>query len=332
MKLSGKRVLVTGACGFIGSHLVERLLEEGSDVRALVCYNSMNSWGWLDRIPSEALKSVEVVSGDIRDPHGVRKAIEGSEVVLHLAALIGIPYSYRSPESYMDTNIKGTLNVLQAARDFSIERVVVTSTSEVYGTAMYAPIDEEHPRQAQSPYAATKIAADSLAESFVRSFGQDVLIARPFNTYGPRQSARAIIPTIITQLLSGNRALKLGALHPTRDFVYVKDTVEGFVRIAKSGAKPGTDINIATGQEISVRALAETIAGITGEGAEIKRDDNRVRVSASEVERLCGSVERLKGLTGWAPMRSLGEGLRETVEWFSVRENLNGYKHGIYNI
>jgi NAD dependent epimerase/dehydratase len=332
MKLSGKRVLVTGACGFIGSHLVERLLEEGSEVRAFVSYNSFNSWGWLDRIPSEALQSIEVVAGDVRDPHGVRKAVEGSGAVFHLAALIGIPYSYRSPESYMETNIKGTLNVLQAAREASVERVVVTSTSEVYGTARYAPIDEEHPRQSQSPYAATKIAADSLAESFVRSFGQDVLIARPFNTYGPRQSARAVIPTIITQLLSGRRRLKLGALHPTRDFVYVKDTVEGFVRIAQSGAKPGTDINIATGREISVRSLAEAVAEITGMDAEIARDDQRVRAAGSEVERLCGSVERLEKLTGWAPSRTLKEGLMDTVEWFRTRENLNGYKHGIYNI
>lgn len=332
MKLTGKKVLVTGACGFIGSHLVERLLEEGPEVRAFVCYNSFNSWGWLDRIPSEALKSVEVVTGDIRDPHGVKKAVEGAEVVFHLAALIGIPYSYRSPESYMETNVKGTLNVLQAAREASVERVVVTSTSEVYGTARYAPIDEEHPRQAQSPYAATKIAADSLAESFVRSFSQDILIARPFNTYGPRQSARAIIPTIITQLLSGNRELKLGALHPTRDFVFVKDTAEGFVRIAKSEAEPGTEINIATGQEISVRSLAGAIAEITGQDAEFIRDESRVRASGSEVERLCGSVERLKKITGWTPARTLEEGLMETVEWFRAGENLNGYKHGVYNI
>lgn len=332
MKLSGKRVLVTGACGFIGSHLVERLVEEGSEVRAFVCYNSFNSWGWLDRIPAEELKSVEVISGDIRDPHGVKKAVEGSEAVFHLAALIGIPYSYRSPESYIDTNIKGTLNVLQSARDSSVGRVVITSTSEVYGTARYAPMDEDHPRQAQSPYAATKIAADSLAESFVRSFCQDIVIVRPFNTYGPRQSARAIIPTIITQLLSGQRELKLGALHPTRDFVFVKDTVEGFVRIAKSGTKPGAEINIATGREISVLGLAEAIADIMGRDAEIVRDDNRIRASGSEVERLCGSVERLKELTGWSPARTLKEGLRETVEWFSAKENLGGYKHGIYNI
>ncbi|HBG47519.1 MAG TPA: NAD-dependent dehydratase [Deltaproteobacteria bacterium] len=332
MELSKKKALVTGACGFIGSHLVERLIEEGSEVRAFVCYNSFNSWGWLDSLPEKLVKDVDVFAGDIRDPNGVRKAVEGSDVVFHLAALIGIPFSYHSPDSYIDTNIKGTLNVLQAARHCSVEKVLVTSTSEVYGTARYTPIDESHPRQGQSPYSATKIAADFLAESFVRSFGQEIVIVRPFNTYGPRQSARAVIPTIITQLLSGEKEIKLGSLCPTRDFVYVKDTVEGFLRIAGADVHPGEEINIATQNEISIGALVALLIELTDSKAAVVSDAERLRPAESEVERLLGSNEKLRRLTGWAPGVSLRDGLSETIEWFSDARNRRGYKHGIYNI
>ncbi|RZK00850.1 MAG: SDR family NAD(P)-dependent oxidoreductase, partial [Flavobacterium sp.] len=259
MELAGKKVLVTGADGFIGSHLVEALLNEGCRVKAFCLYNSFNSWGWIDSLPEETKNKLEVFTGDIRDAYGVRTAMKDCEVVFHLAALIAIPFSYHSPENYVDANIKGTLNILQAARDFSIEKLLVTSTSEVYGTALYVPIDEKHPKQGQSPYSATKIGADSIAESFYRSFDLPVTIVRPFNTYGPRQSARAVIPTIITQLLAGNKEIKLGSLHPTRDLVFVKDTAAGFIAIAKSDSVKGEEINIATQQEISIGDLASIL-------------------------------------------------------------------------
>jgi NAD dependent epimerase/dehydratase len=264
MDLAGKRALVTGAEGFIGSHLTEALLDAGATVRALALYNSFGTWGWLDTIPRPALDAIEVVTGDVRDPHGVRAALQGVDVVFHLAALIAIPYSYHSPDSYVDTNVTGTLNILQAARDLATERVVVTSTSEVFGTARYVPIDEAHPRQGQSPYSATKIAADALAEAFHRSFGLPVTIARPFNTYGPRQSARAVIPTIITQLAAGKREIRLGAQHPTRDLTFVSDTCAGFIALARCDAAVGRDVNMGSGREISVGDLARTLIALVG--------------------------------------------------------------------
>ncbi len=327
-----KKVLVTGSCGFIGSHLVERLLDEGCEIRAFVYYNSFNSWGWLDTFPKEKLDEIEVFTGDIRDPNGVRTAVKGVDVVFHLAALIGIPFSYHSPDSYVDTNIKGTLNVLQACRDLGVEKVLVTSTSEVYGTAKYVPIDENHPRQGQSPYSATKIGADFIAESFYRSFDLPVVIVRPFNTYGPRQSARAVIPTIITQLLSGKKEIKLGAIHPTRDLVFVKDTVEGFVEIAKSDKTIGEEINIATGQEISIGDLAQKLINMINPDAEIVTEEERLRPEKSEVERLLGDNTKIKKLTNWTPKYSLDEGLKITIEWFKNKENLRLYKPDIYNV
>ncbi len=332
MDLSNKNVLVTGSCGFIGSHLVERLLEENCNIRAFVYYNSFNSWGWLDTFPKEKLDQIEIFTGDIRDPNGVRTAVEGMNIVFHLAALIGIPFSYHSPDSYIDTNIKGTLNILQACRDFNIEKVLVTSTSEVYGTAQYVPIDEKHPRQGQSPYSATKIGADFIAESFYRSFDLPVVIVRPFNTYGPRQSARAVIPTIITQLLSGKKEIKLGALHPTRDLVFVKDTVEGFIEIAKSDKTIGEEINIATGWEISIGDLSKKIIEMINPEARIVTDQERLRPEKSEVERLLGDNTKIKKLTNWKPKYSLEEGLKITIEWFKNKENLRLYKPDIYNV
>ncbi|ACO04324.1 MAG TPA: NAD-dependent dehydratase [Persephonella sp.] len=332
MDLSNKKVLVTGSCGFIGSHLVERLIEKGCKVRAFVYYNSFNSWGWLDTFPREKLDRIEVFTGDIRDPNGVRTAVKGMDLVFHLAALIGIPFSYHSPDSYVDTNIKGTLNILQACRDYDIEKVLVTSTSEVYGTAQYVPIDEKHPRQGQSPYSATKIGADYIAESFYRSFNLPVVIVRPFNTYGPRQSARAVIPTIITQLLSGKKEIKLGALHPTRDLVFVKDTVEGFIKIAESERTVGEEINIATGKEISIGDLAKKIIDMINPEARIVTDQERLRPEKSEVERLLGDNTKIKMLTGWEPEYSLEEGLKITIEWFKNKENLRLYKPDIYNV
>jgi len=332
MNLSGQRVLVTGADGFIGSHLVESLLEEGCNVRAFVYYNSFNSWGWLDTLPIEKKKLLDVFCGDIRDPNGVRKALEGIDVVFHLAALIAIPFSYHSPDSYVDTNIKGTLNVLQGARDLNTSRVLVTSTSEVYGTAKYVPIDENHPYQGQSPYSATKIGADRLAESFHRSFSLPVTIVRPFNTYGPRQSARAVIPTIITQLLCGADSIKLGSLHPTRDLVYVRDTVRGFIEIAKSDRTIGEEVNIATQREISIGDIANMLIGIIRPGAQIESDDARLRPVLSEVERLLGSNEKIQRLTGWRPKYELATGLAETIEWFRDKKNLSQYKSDIYNL
>jgi len=332
MKLNGKNVLVTGADGFIGSHLVETLLEEGCNVRAFVFYNSFNSWGWLDSFSKQQMSGIEVFAGDIRDPNGVRAAMKDIGVVFHLAALIGIPFSYHSPDSYVDTNIKGTLNVLQASRDCEVERVFVTSTSEVYGTARSVPITEEHPRQGQSPYSATKIAADAMADAFYRSFRLPVTIVRPFNTYGPRQSARAVIPTIITQLLAGNKKIKLGSLHPTRDLVYVKDTVRGFIEIASSDKTIGEEINIATQKEISIGDLAQDIIEMINPDAEVVCDRVRKRPGKSEVERLMGSNRKIRKLTGWKPAYTLKKGLKETVEWFEKNENVRRYKHDIYNV
>ena len=325
-----EKVLVTGADGFIGSHLTELLFDEGYDVKAFVFYNSFNSWGWLDTFPKDKLSRIQVFPGDIRDPYGVRKALEGVDTVFHLAALIGIPFSYHSPETYVDTNIKGTLNVLQAARSLQTKRVLVTSTSEVYGTAQYTPIDEKHPCQGQSPYSATKIGADRIAESFYRSFDLPVTIVRPFNTYGPRQSARAVIPTIITQLLSGQAELKLGVLSPTRDFNYVKDTATGFLAIARSGQTIGEEINIATQQEISIGDLARELVAVINPRARIICDEQRLRPEKSEVQRLMGSNAKIKALTGWAPRYTLKEGLKETIQF--LRDNLERYKTEIYNV
>nr|WP_075577292.1 NAD-dependent 4,6-dehydratase LegB [Olsenella timonensis] len=324
------RVLVTGSEGFIGSHLVEALVERGYDVRAFVLYNSFNSWGWLEDLPEKTMSHVEVFTGDVRDPNAVRRALKGMDAVLHLAALIAIPYSYYAPDAYVDTNIKGTLNVLQAARDLDISRVLVTSTSEVYGTARYVPIDESHPFQGQSPYSATKIGADRLAESFYRSFQLPVTIVRPFNTYGPRQSARAVIPTIITQLLSGETSVKLGSLTPTRDFNYVKDTAAGFVAMLESDATIGEEINIATQREISIGDLANELIRQINPAARIVCDNQRVRPEKSEVQRLLGSGEKMRELTGWKPAYTFEQGIAETIEW--MREHLDAYKPSIYNV
>ena len=324
------KILVTGADGFIGSHLTEELVNKGHDVRAFVYYNSFNTWGWLDTLPKDSLKSIEIFQGDVRDPNGVRQAVNGADAVFHLAALIAIPFSYHSPDTYVDTNIKGTLNVLQAARDCNTERVLVTSTSEVYGTAQYVPIDELHPFQGQSPYSATKIGADRLAESFYRSFQLPVSIVRPFNTYGPRQSARAVIPTIITQLLAGKEEIKLGSLTPTRDFNYVKDTVNGFIEIYISQKTIGEEINIATQQEISIGQLANELIRQINPSARIITEEQRLRPEKSEVNRLLGSNEKIKNLTNWKPNYTFEEGLSETIEFFKY--NLDKYKVDIYNL
>jgi len=326
------KILVTGADGFIGSHLTEELIKQGYEVRAFVFYNSFNSWGWIDSFPEDIKNKIEIFAGDIRDPNGVRIAMESCDTVFHLAALIGIPFSYHSPDSYVDTNIKGTLNILQAAKLLNTKRVLVTSTSEVYGTAQYVPIDEKHPFQGQSPYSATKIGADRIAESFYRSFELPVTIVRPFNTYGPRQSARAVIPTIISQLLNSIEEIILGDLTPIRDFVYVKDTVNGFIEIAKSQKTIGEEINIATQSEISIGDLAQTIINIINPQAKIICDKQRIRPEKSEVKRLCGSNEKLKKLTNWQQMYSLKDGLKETIDWFSNKENLKGYKYELYNV
>ncbi len=325
-----KKVLVTGADGFIGSHLTEHLLEKGYEVKAFTYYNSFNTWGWLDTFPKEKLDQIEIFQGDIRDPNGVREAMKGVDGVFHLAALIAIPFSYHSPDSYVDTNIKGTLNVLQAARDLSLERVLITSTSEVYGTAQYVPIDEKHPYQGQSPYSATKIGADRLAESFYRSFELPVTIVRPFNTYGPRQSARAVIPTIISQLLAGKEEIRLGSLTPTRDFNYVKDTANGFYEIARSDRTIGEEINIATQQEISIGDLANELIRQINPNAKIVCETQRTRPEKSEVNRLLGSNEKIKRLTDWTPQYTFEQGLAETIEW--IRHNMNAYKTDIYNV
>ncbi len=326
------RVLVTGADGFIGSHLTERLVESGYKVKAFVYYNSFNSWGWIDSFSDELKKEIEIFSGDIRDPNGVQESMKNVDAVFHLAALIGIPFSYHSPDSYVDTNIKGTLNVLQAARNLKTERVLVTSTSEVYGTAQFVPITESHPFQGQSPYSATKIGADRIAESYFRSFELPVTIVRPFNTYGPRQSARAVIPSIITQLLSGKKKIKLGDLTPTRDLVYVKDTVNGFIEIFKSDKTIGEEINIATQSEISIGNLVKLILRLMDRECEIETEEIRIRPEKSEVKRLFGSNEKIKKLTKWKQKYDFETGLQNTIDWFSDPGNLAKYKSDIYNI
>ena len=325
-----KKVLVTGADGFIGSHLTEELVKKGYHVKAFAYYNSFNSWGWLDSLPSEIMDHVEVFTGDIRDPNGVREAMKGIDEVFHLAALIAIPFSYHSPDSYVDTNIKGTLNVLQAARELETQRILVTSTSEVYGTAQYVPIDEKHPYQGQSPYSATKIGADRMAESFYRSFNLPVTIVRPFNTYGPRQSARAVIPTIILQLLAGKKDIKLGSLSPTRDFNFVKDTAAGFIAISESEKTIGEEINIATQKEISVGQLAQELIAQINPDANIICDEQRLRPEKSEVNRLLGSNTKIRQLTDWSPKYTFEEGLSETIKFF--QSNIDKYKIDIYNI
>jgi len=330
------KVLVTGADGFIGSHLTEELVHQGYDVRAFVNYNSFNSWGWLDQSPKDITKNIEVFAGDIRDPHGIKTAMQGCDHVLNLAALIAIPYSYHSPDTYVDTNIKGTLNIVQAARELDIKKVVHTSTSEVYGTALYVPIDEEHPLQGQSPYSASKIGADQMALSFYRSFGTPVSIIRPFNTYGPRQSARAVIPTIITQLASGKEKIKLGSISPTRDFNYVKDTVSGFISVMTSDKSIGEVINIGSNYEVSIGDTAKIISEVMGKEVEIETDEVRLRPEKSEVNRLWAENKKAKDLLGWEPqyggLDGLKRGLKETAEWFSNPKNLSQYKVDEYNI
>ncbi len=331
-----KKILITGADGFIGSHLTEALIRQGYEVRAFVLYNSFGSWGWLDQVSKEISSSIEVFAGDIRDFHGVRKAMQGCEVVLHLAALIAIPYSYHSPDTYIDTNIKGTLNILQAAKELGVSRVIHTSTSEVYGTALFVPITEVHPLQGQSPYSASKIAADQLAYSFYTSFDLPVMIARPFNTYGPRQSARAIIPAVITQIANGTRRLKLGALHPTRDFNYVADTVSGFIAAMQSSVGLGEVVNFGSNYVISIRETVNMIAQVMGAEVEIETDPIRLRPEKSEVERLWADNSKAFDLFGWRPVYAghdgFRQGLKETVEWFSDKTNLAHYKSGFYNI
>ena len=325
-----KKILVTGSDGFIGSHLTEELVRAGYQLKAFVYYNSFNTWGWLDTLPSDVMKNVEIFQGDVRDPNGVKEAMKETAAVFHLAALIAIPFSYHSPDTYVDTNIKGTLNILQAAREQDLERVLVTSTSEVYGTAQYVPMDEKHPFQGQSPYSATKIGADRLAESFYRSFQLPVSIVRPFNTFGPRQSARAVIPTIITQLLAGKEKIHLGSLTPTRDFNYVKDTVNGFIKIYESERTIGEEINIATQHEISIGELAEELIRQINPNAKIVCDEERLRPEKSEVNRLLGSNKKIKELTDWKPVYSFEEGLSETISFF--KDNMDKYKPDIYNI
>lgn len=324
------KILVTGSDGFIGSHLTEELVKKGYEVRAFVYYNSFNNWGWLDTLPKEIMDHVEIFQGDIRDPNGVMEAMKGCTAVFHLAALIAIPFSYHSPDTYVDTNIKGTLNVLQAARNLGTERVLVTSTSEVYGTAQYVPIDENHPYQGQSPYSATKIGADRLAESFYRSFELPVTIVRPFNTYGPRQSARAVIPTIITQLLAGRETIKLGSLTPTRDFNYVKDTANGFIAMYQSDKTIGQEINIATQHEISIGELAEELIRQINPNARIECEEQRLRPEKSEVNRLLGSNKKIMELTDWRPQYTFRQGLAETIEF--LKHNMDKYKVDIYNL
>lgn len=331
-----KKILVTGADGFIGSHLTEALVRMGYDVRAFVLYNSFNSWGWLDRCDPDIKGSFDVFAGDIRDPHGVRAAMQGCDAVLHLAALIAIPYSYHSPDTYVDTNVKGTLNVVQAARDLGVARVVQTSTSEVYGTARFVPITEEHPLQGQSPYSASKIGADQIAMSFHTSFGTPVTLLRPFNTYGPRQSARAVIPTIITQIAAGTRQIRLGSVHPTRDFNFVSDTVAGFVAALRSERGVGEVINLGSNFEISIGDTARAIAEVMGVSIEIVTDEQRLRPDKSEVERLWASNDKARALLGWEPgyagRDGFLRGLTETVRWFAVPENRAGYKADRYNV
>lgn len=336
MTLRGSKILVTGADGFIGSHLVDALTRRGCDVRAFVYYNSFNSWGWLDHAAEDVKGNFEIFAGDVRDPFGVKAAMAGCDVVLHLAALIAIPYSYHSPAAYVDTNVTGTLNVVQAARELNISKVVHTSTSEVYGTARFVPITEEHPLQGQSPYSASKIGADQIAMSFHASFGTPVAIIRPFNTYGPRQSARAVLPTVITQIASGKRQIRLGAVHPTRDFNYVRDTVDGFIAVAESEASVGEVINVGSNYEISVGDSARLIAEIMGADIEIVTQDERMRPAKSEVERLWADNRKAQERLGWTPAYAgrdgFRRGLEETIAWFTDPANLARYKSDIYNL
>ncbi len=336
MNLQGKKVLVTGADGFIGSHLAEALVRQGADVRAFVLYNSFNSRGWLDSTAAEIIHEMEVVAGDIRDFHSVKQACEGAAAVFHLAALIAIPYSYRAPGSYVDTNVSGTLNVVQAARECDVEKVVHTSTSEVYGTALEVPIPENHPLQPQSPYSASKIGADNIALSYYHSFSLPVAVLRPFNTYGPRQSARAVIPTIISQLLASRERISLGAVSPTRDFNFISDMVSAFIAFAEADKTAGEVANAGTGFEISIGEVAGLLCELVGREVKIETDEQRIRPENSEVNRLCASNEKIRRLTGWQPefsgLDGLREGLRRTVDWFSRDENLKLYKSGEYNI
>ena len=336
MDLVGKKILVTGADGFIGSHLVESLVSNGYDVRAFVMYNSFNSWGWLDQSSSETQASIDVIAGDIRDPYGVTKAMEGCDVVLHLAALISIPFSYEAPDAYVSTNINGTLNVLQAARKLGTQRVVCTSTSETYGTAQFVPITESHPMNGQSPYAATKIGADQLALSFYQSFDLPVTVLRPFNTYGPRQSARAVIPTIISQISKGARQIELGSLEPTRDFTFVRDTAKGFMQAAACDKALGQAVNIGSGFEISIEETAELICKVMNADVEIRQDPRRLRPPKSEVERLFAGVDLAKELFGWnaeyAGRDGFIRGSAETAQWFQDPKNLNRYRPDTYSI
>jgi NAD dependent epimerase/dehydratase len=330
MEIVNKTVLVTGADGFIGSHLTEMLVRSGARVRALSFYNSFNSWGWLEDI--DCRDRVEIVSGDIRDPYFVRKITEDAEIVFHLAALIAMPYSYAAPESYVSTNVTGTLNVLQAARELGVKRLLHTSTSEVYGTARSVPIREDHPLQAQSPYSATKIAADALAYSYASAFGLPVIIVRPFNTYGPRQSARAVIPTVMTQILSGARTIRLGSLHPTRDFNYVEDTCRGFMQLAECEAAVGETVNIGSNSEIAIRDLVNLIQEVLGSDISVEADDERIRPKSSEVERLWCDNGKIHSMTGFTPAVPLREGLKRTAAWIHKPENLRKYKADIYNV
>jgi len=336
LNIKNRKILVTGADGFIGSHLTEELVRLGNNVKAFVLYNSFNSWGWLDHSPKEVKRDIDVFAGDVRDPYGVKRAMQDCEIVFHLAALIAIPYSYHSPDTYVDTNVKGTLNIVQAAKEHNIEKVIHTSTSEVYGTAQYVPIDENHPLQGQSPYSASKIGADHIAMSFYKSFETPVSIVRPFNTYGPRQSARAVIPTIITQIASGRREIKLGSLHPTRDFNYILDTVRGFIAVAASDKTIGEVVNIGSDFEVTIGDTAEMIAETMGVSIEIKTDDQRFRPEKSEVERLWADNTKATQLTGWKPeyrgRSGFKSGLAKTVDWFGDPNNLGRYKSGVYNL
>ncbi len=336
MTSASKKVLVTGAGGFIGSHLTEALVERNVAVRAMIHYNSRDAHGWLDFVPKSVRNSIEIFAGDIRDPNGMRTAMKGCDSVFHLAALIAIPYSYHSPDVYVDTNIRGTLNLLQAARDLDVEHFIHTSTSEVYGTARFVPITEEHPLQGQSPYSASKIGADQIALSFERSFGLPVTVVRPFNTYGPRQSARAVIPTIITQIAAGSRKIKLGSVSPTRDFNHVSDTVAGFLAAAGSREAIGEVVNIGSGYEISIGETAELIAELMGASIEIETDQIRMRPERSEVDRLWASNDRARGLFGWQPKFAgrdgFREGLKQTIPWFADPANLRFYRPAVYTL
>ena len=331
MDLEEKNILITGSDGFVGSHLVERLLEENCNIRAFVFYNSSNKWGWLDSLEKEQLNKINVITGDIRDYNMVNKTVKGVDIVCHLAALIGIPYSYIAPESYIDTNVKGTLNIIQAAKINNVKKVIITSTSETYGSALYVPIDEKHPYQPQSPYSASKIAADAIALSYYNSFNTPVSIIRPFNIYGPRQSARAVIPTIITQILQKTDKIELGNLTSTRDFTYVKDTCEAYVKSIKTDNIEGEIINIGNSKEISIKDLAEKIKDLMHSNAEIKSRTERKRIKSSEVNRLNADNSKALRILNWKPIYSLDDGLKLTIEWFSKKENLDFYKLG-YNI